>query len=89
MNAYKGYGLSNHSFAETFDNACVHKDLGIALLTGDGVACADFDNCVLHDSKTGLTYLHPQAKLMIEELGAYSEYSYSVFSDLAELAASM
>ena len=78
LREYQGYQYSNHSFAECLDNAYVHKDLGVALLTGNGLACIDFDNCAFHDGRRGFTYILPKARYMLEQLDCYKEFSLGI-----------
>ena len=78
LHNYKGYTQNPHSYNEVFDEACVHPDIVPALLTGNGLACIDFDNCAFHDARRGFTYILPKARYMLEQLDCYKEFSVGV-----------
>ena len=77
--AYKGYTQNPHSYNEVFDNACVHPDVVPALLTGNNLACIDFDNCAFYDARRDLMYVAPKARYMLDKLDCYKEFSSSIF----------
>ena len=79
QHTYKGYLQNPHSFNEVFDNACAHDDVVPALLTGNGLACIDFDKCAFYDARRDLMYMDPKARYMLDKLDCYKEFSSSVF----------
>ena len=76
---YAGYPQNPHSFNEVFDKSHVHPDIVPALLTGNGLACIDFDNCAMYDVNRDLMYINPKAKYLLNKLDCYKEFSLGVF----------
>ena len=48
-------------------------------MTGNNLACIDFDNCAFYDARRDLMYVAPKARYMLDKLDCYKEFSSSIF----------